>query len=222
MSKVPSTAIQSVMQGLTPAREQVYALAQVMMECQAGQGVQVWCQEFQGGEERKRLSLLFVMNEVMVKTALTTDMQFLQAFAEVMEEVVETLKRDKQDRLLEELRKMSLVWEDTRIFSQQFSRHLKTLILQALNTVLDENSEAHLVQTFPLTRLLREIEQAGEGIEPIGQKVKDVDQFLSLTRKRPEKLREMKGNLGKYREQCIRNLAAHVTAITLLPLRFAD
>lgn len=216
-----SESIQALMVSLTPAKDQVCALAQVMLQCPAASAVPAWLQELGSAEERKRLGLLFVMNEVMLRTAQSTDMQYLQAFAEILDRTIETLAKEKQEKLLEELRKMVLVWEDNRIFSLQFSTDLKTKLLTALNTVLDERSGAHLVQTFPVTRLLRQIEQAGEGLEPIDQKVKGLAQFLSQPRKRnsqsdTEKVRELGANLKQYREQCERHLAAHITAIMLL------
>ena len=214
-------SIQTLIHSLTPAKDQVCAFAQVTLQCQASSVVPIWLQEFSSSEERKRLSLLFVMNEVILRTAQSTDMQYLQAFAEVLEPTIEALMREKQDKLMEELRKMVLVWEDNRIFSLQFSTDLRTKLLIAINTVLDERSGAHLVQTFPVTRLLREIEQAGEALEPIDQKVKGLSQFLSQPRKckfhsDPGKMKEMCCNLKAYREQCERQLAAHITAIMLL------
>jgi hypothetical protein len=190
--------------------------------------VALWFQELNSTkDEKKRQGLLYVMNDVIIKTSRNseTQMEYLQAFSEVMDNVIASLVVGKNELLLEEIRKMVLVWEDSKncIFAPQYTSHLKTKIMEAINTVLDEKSGAHVIQNFELTRLLRKIEIEHEGLEPIAEKVEKLSHYSNHPRRmhskcyaEPEKLKELKVQLQQYKDRCEKQLADRTAALMLL------
>ena len=220
----------SLLPHLTTARDKIFEMSGVMLQyhVHAPALVGLWFQELNSTkDEKKRQGLLYVMNDVIIKTSRGNDAQteYLQAFSEVMDNVIACLVVGKNELLLEEVRKMVLVWEDSKncIFAPQYTSHLKTKIMEAINTVLDEKSGAHVIQNFELTRMLRKIEVEHEALEPIAEKVEKLSHYATHPRRmpsnshsEPEKMKELRTHLLQYKEKCERQLAERTAALLQL------
>lgn len=226
----PEQHFNSLLPHLTTARDKIFEMSGVLMQyhMHAPALVALWFQELNScKDEKKRQALLYVMNDVIIKTSRTSDTrtEFLQAFSEVMDNVIACLVVGKNELLLEEVRKMVLVWEDSKncIFAPQYTNHLKTKIMEAISTVLDEKSGAHVIQNFELTRTLRKIEVEHEALEPIAEKVEKLSHYAAHPRRmpskphsEPEKLKELRTHLQQYKEKCEKQLAERTAALLQL------
>ena len=208
---------------LTTAREKVFEAASLFLSNakQAREMVAAWFRVLAAvQDDRKRVSLLYVMNDVVIKTSRSQDSDYLQAFSEAMDSVIVCLAAARQELLLEELRKMVLVWEDGKIFAQQYAGTLKSRIMEAIGNVLDEKSGAHAVQTYDLTRFLKQIEVETEAVETAGDKLTHFlthpKKQLSTLHTEPEKLKEVKISLAQYREKCEKQVSDRTVAVMML------
>lgn len=194
---------------LTTARDKVYEVSSLFLAHpkSARALVAAWLHALTSTQDdRKRQSLLYVLNDVVVKSSRGPDSEYLQAFSEVMDGVIGALAAVRQELLLEELRKMALVWEDCRVFAAPYTLALKTRIMEAISSVLDEKSGAHAIQTYDLTRFLRKIEQ--EAVEHNTEKL--------LRKHYAEGDKEVRTALALVRDKCERQLADRTAAVMML------
>lgn len=229
-SSSPQTLFTSLLPQLTTARDKVFELSGLLMRHQpAAQSlVSLWFEALNTTvEDKKRQALLYVMNDVVIKTARSSDQQteYLQAFSEVMDNVIACLVVGKNELLLEEVRQMVLVWEDEKngVFAPQYTSRLKGRVAEAINAVLDEKSGANAIQNFELTRRLRKIEGDREALEPLAEKVEKLSHYSTHPRRlpsnshsEPEKLRDLRTSLLQFQEKCERQLAERSSALLSL------
>lgn len=154
---------------LSTTKEKIFEVAGIMIDHQkthASSFTQLWLSHLsKARDERRKQAMLYVMNEVVFRSSRAgKGEEYLKAFSEVMDEVVTTLTQSKSEALLDELRKIVLVWEDPEntIFIPTFTSKLRSDIERAKNSVIDERTGANIVQQFDLTRRLAALETKGE------------------------------------------------------------
>ena len=229
-SSSPHTLFRSLLPQLTTARDKVFELSGLLMQHQsvAQSLVSLWFEALNTtNEEKKRQALLYVMNDVVIKTARGSDQQieYLQAYSEVMDNVIACLVVGRNELLLEEVRQMVLVWEDEKnsVFAPQYTSRLKGKVAEAITAVLDEKSGAHAIQNFELTRVLRKIEGEREALEPLAEKVEKLSHYSTHPKRmpsnpysEPEKLRDLRTSLLQFQDKCERQLAERTSALVRL------
>mmetsp|Transcript_16472 Transcript_16472/g.29707 ORF Transcript_16472/g.29707 Transcript_16472/m.29707 type:complete len:231 (+) Transcript_16472:731-1423(+) len=154
---------------LSTAKEKIYEVAGIMIDHQkthAATFTQLWLTHLgKAKDERRKLAMLYVMNEVVFRNSRAgKGEEYLKAFSEVMDEVVNILTQSKSENLLDDLRKIVLVWDEPEnsIFIPTFTSKLRSDIERAKNFVIDERTGANIVQQFDLTRRLSALETRGE------------------------------------------------------------
>lgn len=221
---------QSLLPQLTTARDKVFQLSGLLMQhhTAARTLVSLWFDALNSThDDKKRQALLYVMNDVIIKTSRSSEQQteYLQAFSEVMDNVIACLVVGRNELLLEEVRQMVLVWEDGKncVFAPQYTNHLKLKVTEAISTVLDEKSGAHVIQNFEVTRLLRKIEDDRDALEPLAEKVEKLSQYSTHPRRmpskfhsEPEKLKDLRICLQQFQEKCERQLTERTAALLRL------
>lgn len=228
-SRVPQQLFLSLFTHLTTARDKVFELSALLMQhhAVAADLVALWFETLNTTQDdKKRQALLYVMNDVVIKTSRASEQtEYLQAFSEVMDNVIACLVVGKNELLLEEVRQMVLVWEDSKncVFAPQYTGRLKMKIAEAISAVLDEKSGANVIQNFELTQLLRKIEGNRDSLEPLAEKVEKLSQYSTHPRRlpskshtEPEKMRELRTCLQQFQEKCERLLADRTSALLRL------
>lgn len=213
----------SLAAGLSTARDKVMELSSLMLQWHryAPKFVSLWLDSLIAlREDKKRQGLLYVMNDVVIKTCRGGDTGYLQAFPEIMDEVIECLVEGGNELLLEELRKMVLLWEDSTnsIFATQYTSALRGKIMTAITTVMEEKSGTSVIQAFELTRSLRSIELAHEAMEPVAETCEKLSRYVShrshsTSHIEPEKTKELRANLIQYVSKCEQELKDRSAAL---------
>jgi len=227
--RAPQQLFQALLPHLTTARDKVFELSALLMQhhTAAPALVTLWFETLNSTQDdKKRQALLYVMNDVVIKTSRASEQtEYLQAFSEVMDNVIACLVVGKNELLLEEVRQMVLVWEDGKncVFAPQYTGRLKVKIAEAITAVLDEKSGASVIQNFELTQLLRKIESNRDSLEPLAEKVEKLSQYSTHPRRlpskshlEPEKLRELRTCLQHFQEKCERLLTERTSALLRL------
>ena len=229
-SSTPHQLFRTLLPQLTTARDKVFELSGLLMQhhSAAQSLVTLWFETLNTtSEDKKRQALLYVMNDVVIKTARGSDQQtdYLQAFSEVMDNVIACLVVGRNELLLEEVRQMVLVWEDEKngVFAPQYTSRLKVRVVEAIGAVLDEKSGAHVIQNFELTRMMRKIETDREALEPLAEKVEKLSHYSTHPRRlpstphsEPEKLKDLRTSLLQFQDKCERQLSERTSALLTL------
>lgn len=212
--------------GVSTARDKVMELSSFMLQwhMHASEFVRFWLDSLSSvQEDKKRQGLLYVMNDVIIKTARSDHAEYLQAFPEVMDDVINCLVQSGNELLLEELRKMVFLWEDSKncIFAGQYTSQLRSKIMIAISAVMEDKSGAGVIQTFELTRSLRSIELAHEAMEPIAEACEKLARYAhhrshSTSHSEPEKTKELRSNLIQYVSKCEQELKDRSAALLRL------
>lgn len=100
----------AALQEISTAKEKIFELSSLMLRHQQSDGaslVSLWLAYFKKCRgSPKKLALLFLMNDVLMKSVGESAQVYLQEFSKVLEEVIEHLQRDKSKELLHELEKI--------------------------------------------------------------------------------------------------------------------
>lgn len=226
----PQQLFRAFLPQLTTARDKVFELSSLLMlhQSAAQSLVSLWFESLNTtSEDKKRQALLYVMNDVVIKTARGSDQppDYLQAFSEVMDSVIACLVVGRNELLLEEVRQMVLVWEDEKnsVFAPLYMSRLKGKVAEAISTVLDEKSGASVMQNFDLTRMIRKVEIDREALEPLAEKVEKLSHYSTHPRRlpsnshsEPSKLHDLRISLQEFQEKCECQLAAGSSALLSL------
>jgi hypothetical protein len=165
---------------LSTAKEKVFEVATIMCDHQkthASIFTQLWMTHLsKAKDERRKLAMLYVMNEVVFRSSRAGKEEYLKAFSEHMDDVVAVLSQSKSEGLLDELRQIVLVWEDpdNTIFIPTFTSKLRSDIERAKNFVIDERTGANIVQQFDLTRRLAALEAKNEEHRYLREHIDDI------------------------------------------------
>lgn len=228
--RTPQHLFQSLLPQLTTARDKVFELSGLLMQhhTAAPALVSLWFDTLNAtSDDKKRQALLYVMNDVVIKTSRSSEQQteYLQAFSDVLDNVIACLVVGKNELLLEEVRQMVLVWEDGKncVFAPQYTSRLKAKVAEAISAVLDEKSGASVIQNFELTEMLRKVEGSRASLEPLAAKVEKLSQYSTHPRRmpsnshaEPEKLRDLRASIQQFQEKCERLLAERTSALLRL------
>ena len=219
-------SFRSLAAGLSTARDKVMELSSLMLQWHnhAPKFVSLWLDSLLAlDEDKKRQGLLYVMNDVVIKTSRGGDAEYLQAFPAVMDEVIDCLVAGGNELLLEELRKMVLLWEDSKncIFAPQYTATLRGKIMTAITTVMEEKSGASVIQASELTRSLRSIELAHEAMEPVAETCEKLSRYAShrstsTSSLEPDKVKELRTSLIQYVSKCEQELKDRSAALMRL------
>ncbi|CAG9325657.1 unnamed protein product [Blepharisma stoltei] len=154
---------------LTTAKDKIFEISSVMISHQttaAKHLVSVWLREFRNfSEEKKKLALLFVMNDVLMKSSRETrSEEYLKEFTAIIDDILQAMIEYKSEQFVEEFRKIVMVWEKpgTSIFVPAFTAQLKNKIQETINSIQDEKSGASVIQEFEITRKLADLESKHE------------------------------------------------------------
>ena len=104
------------LKSLSTAKDKIFEISSVMINHKTNYSaslVSVWLKEFQSlKDEKKRLAMLFVMNDAIIKSSKESrGDEYVKEFPKVIGDVIQSLADFKSEFLLEELRKIVMVWK---------------------------------------------------------------------------------------------------------------
>ena len=144
--------------------------------------------------------MLFVMNDALLKSIRDTrGDEYMKEFPLIMNDVIQSLVEFKNEFLLEELRKIIMVWEKpgTLLYVSQYTSQLKVNIQDAINAVQDDRTGASVIQEFEVTKKLNALEAKHEANLELAKRVEAItDKSLSWRKS------EIISQLEEYREKC--------------------
>ena len=153
------------LKGLSTAKDKIFEISNLMISHQSTSAKKLttlWLKEFQSlKEEKKRSAMLFVMNDTLLKSIRDTrGEEYLKEFPLIMNDLIQSLIDFKSEYLLEELRKIIMVWEKpgTLLYVSQYTFLLKANIQDAINAVQDDRTGASVIQEFEITNKLSALE----------------------------------------------------------------
>ena len=163
--------------------------------------VSLWLKEFNSQkDEKKRLGLLFLMNDTIIKSSKESrSEEYLKEFPKIIQEIIHSLVEFKSELLLEEFRKIVMIWENpaTTLYVPQYTSQLKAEIQEGINAIQDDRTGASVIQEFTITKRLQDLENKHEANLEIAKRVE------SLTEKPFEyKSLGITSFIEDYREQC--------------------
>jgi hypothetical protein len=205
------------LRGLSTAKDKIFEISNLMLShsSSAKKLIYLWLKEFQSlREEKKRLALLFVMNDAIMKSAREArGEEYLKEFPQVMGDVLHSLIDFKSEYLLEELRKIVMVWEKpgALIYVSQYTSQLKNDIQDAINAVQDDRTGASVIQEFEITKKLNALECKHEMNLELAKRVEGLTEKTAAWRDA-----EIMGLVEDYREKCEEELVER--SILLLEL----
>jgi len=192
---------------ISTAKDKIFEISEVMLVNQttaAKELVETWLEEFKNFTSyQKQLAMLFVMNDVLIKSVNGAGDQYLQAFSAIMHDIIHYLKDSKSENLLEELRKIVSVWEQpaNAIFVQSYTMQLKHDIQEAIQLIRDENTGMNIIQDFEITQRLALLEKSHEDNMETGKHVEEIYENF-LKGKSSWKVEEVKNRLLDYKKKC--------------------
>ena len=144
--------------------------------------------------------MLFVMNDSLIKSIRDSKGdEYLKEFPLVMNDIIQVLIEFKSEYLLEELRKIIMVWEKpgTLIYVAQYTSQLKINIQDAINAVQDDRTGASVIQEFDITQKLSLLENKHENNLELAKRVEGLTEKTQAWKKS-----EILAHLQEYREKC--------------------
>jgi hypothetical protein len=187
---------------LSTTKEKVYEVADIMCDHQhthAATFTQLWLANLnKTKDERKKLAMLYVMNEVIIRNSRAgKGEEYLKAFSDLMDEVLSALTQCRSEALFDELRQIVLLWEDPEntVFIPTFTSKLRSDIERAKNFIIDERTGANIVQQFDLTQRLAALETKSEEQRYLREQVDDIVEAGKASG-------DLEGYLQAYKQKC--------------------
>ncbi|CAG9310512.1 unnamed protein product [Blepharisma stoltei] len=154
---------------ISTSKDKIFEISDIMLahqESSANFLTSLWFQEFiQQKDDKKKLAYLFVMNDILIKSSKDDrGNQYLLEFSSILEDAIRHLVDTESENLLEELRKIVLLWErpGTCIFVPEFISQIKESIQAGIFTVQDKKTGVELIQLFEVTKKLAAVECLSE------------------------------------------------------------
>jgi hypothetical protein len=192
------------LRGISTAKDKIFEISSIMLNYQsshAGQIVSLWLKEFNSQkDERKRLGLLFVMNDAIIKSSKESRSdEYVKEFPKIMQDIIHSLVEFKSELLLEEFRKIVMIWENpaAMLYVPQYTSQLKAEIQEGINAIQDDRTGASVIQEFTITKRLKELENKHEANLELAKRVE------ALTEK-PLAFKDLgiTNFIEEYREKC--------------------
>jgi CID domain len=198
------TELLDALKSLSTAKDKIFEISNIMLSHQSANSkemVSLWLKEFQSlHEEKKKLAMLFVMNDTLIKSIRDSrGDEYLKEFPLVMNDIIHSLIEFKSEYLLEELRKIVMVWEKpgTLIYVLQYTSSLKSSIQDAINAIQDDRTGASVIQEFDITKKLTNIENKHESNLELAKRVESLTEKTLAWKKN-----EIISQLEDYKEKC--------------------
>lgn len=192
------------LRGLSTAKDKIFEISNLMLSHQAAHAKQIvslWLKEFQSlKEEKKKLAMLFVMNDAIMKCSRDSrGDEYLKEFPNIMHEILQLLVDFKSEYLLEELRKIVMVWEKpgALIYVSQYTTQLKSDIQDAINAVQDDRTGASVIQEFEITKKLSALENKHEANLEMAKRVEGLTEKIHAFKRS-----EILALIEDYKEKC--------------------
>jgi hypothetical protein len=192
------------LKSLSTAKDKIFEISSIMLNHQSSHAeelVALWLKEFNSlKDERKRLAMLFVMNDAIIKSSKETRTdEYVKEFPKVMQDIIHSLVEFKSELMLEEFRKIVMVWENpaAMLYVPQYTSQLKADIQEGINAIQDDRTGASVIQEFMITKRLKELENKHEANLELAKRVE------ALTEK-PIALKDLgiSNFIEDYREKC--------------------
>ena len=192
------------LKSLSTAKDKIFEISSVMINHKANYSaslVSVWLKEFQSlKDEKKRLAMLFVMNDAIIKSSKESrGDEYVKEFPKVIGDVIHSLVDFKSELLLEEFRKIVMVWENpaSLLYVPQYTSQLKADIQEGINAIQDDRTGASVIQEFPITKKLKDLENKHEANLELAKRVEGLTDKPSAW-----KLPEIMNFIEDYKEKC--------------------
>lgn len=192
------------LKNLSTAKDKIFEISNLMIVHQSTSAKPItalWLKEFQSlKDEKRKLAMLFVMNDALIKSIRDTrGDEYLKEFPLIMNDLIQNLIEFKNEFLLEELRKIIMVWEKpgSLLYVSQYTSQLKLNIQDAINAVQDDKTGASVIQEFEITKRLSALEAEHEANLDLAKRVDGITEKGSALKKS-----ELLTQLEEYREKC--------------------
>ena len=110
-------------------------------------------------DEDMKISLLFVMNEVIMKGLKAgAGQEYLGGFSGKMEDIIQHLTEDMKEAALEDIRRILVIWECNGVFTAEFTDAMKAKAMEGLGSTVYKRSGAKIIEDYEITKKLATLE----------------------------------------------------------------
>lgn len=192
------------LRGLSTAKDKIFEISSIMLNHKSDFApalVSLWLKEFQSlKDEKKRLAMLFVMNDAIIKSSKESRAdEYVKEFPKIMSDIIHSLVEFKSELLLEEFRKIVMVWENPAalLYVPQYTSQLKADIQEGINAIQDDRTGASVIQEFPITKKLKDLENKHEANLELAKRVEGLTDKPNAW-----KMPEIINFIEDYKEKC--------------------